>query len=78
VSGSFSSIPGTSVAANYTVNSAIAGQPIVGGISGASTISVNLIEDHQRRPDVRQHLQQPLGDSDRPHGPVRHPVGVLV
>jgi hypothetical protein len=44
VSGSFISRPGTSVAANYTVTSAIAGRPIVGSTAGAAQISVNLIE----------------------------------
>jgi hypothetical protein len=59
LSGSFSSIPGPSVSANYTVTSAIAGRPIVGGTSGAASIVVNLIQpgtvflDYQNRLDLR-------------------------
>jgi Carboxypeptidase regulatory-like domain len=58
-SGSFSSIPGPSVSANYTVTSAIAGRPIVGGTSGAASIVVNLIQpgtvflETQNRLDLR-------------------------
>ena len=44
VSGSVHAIPGASISANYTVNAAIAGQPIVGSTSGSTTIAVNLIE----------------------------------
>ena len=47
VSGSFSAVPGTSVAANYTVNSTIAGRPIVGA---------NLERhDDQRQPGRAEH-----------------------
>lgn len=46
VSGSFIATPGPSVAANYTVTAAIAGRPIVGSTSGATTIPVNLIESN--------------------------------
>ena len=44
ISGSFISRPGISVAANYTVTSALAGRPIVGSTAGAAQINVNLIE----------------------------------
>jgi hypothetical protein len=59
LSGSFSSIPGPSVSANYTVTSAIAGRTIIGGTSGAASIVVNLIQpgtvflDYQNRLDLR-------------------------
>jgi hypothetical protein len=59
VSGSFSSIPGGTIAANYTVTSAIAGRPIVGGTSGAPSVVVNLVQpgtlflDTQNRLDLR-------------------------
>ena len=58
-SGSFSSIPGPSVSANYTVTSAIAGRPIIGGTSGAASVVVNLIQpgtvflETQNRLDLR-------------------------
>ena len=44
ISGSFISRPGISVAANYTVTSALAGRPIIGSTAGAAQINVNLIE----------------------------------
>ena len=44
VSGSFSSIPGPSVSANYTVTSAIAGRTIISSTAGSATQVVNLIE----------------------------------
>jgi hypothetical protein len=59
LSGSFSSIPGPSVAANYTVTSAIAGRTIIGSTAGAATIVTNLIEpgtvflETQNRLDLR-------------------------
>src|SRR6185369_12511453 len=59
LSGSFSSIPGPGVSANYTVTSAIAGRPIIGSTAGAATIVTNLIEpgtvflDTQNRLDLR-------------------------
>ena len=58
-SGSFSSIPGPSVAANYTVTSAIAGRSIIGSTAGATSIVVNLVQpgtvflDYQNRLDLR-------------------------
>ena len=59
LSGSFSSIPGGGLSANYTVTSAIAGRPIIGSTAGAATTVVNLIEpgtvflDTQNRLDLR-------------------------
>jgi hypothetical protein len=57
-SGSFTSIPGPSVNANYTVNAAVAGRPIQGSPT-ANSIVVNLIQpgtvflDYQKRLDLR-------------------------
>ncbi len=59
LSGSFSSIPGPSVSANYTVTSAIAGRTIIGSQTGANSIIINLIEpqtvflERQNRLDMR-------------------------
>ncbi|MBZ5559900.1 MAG: TonB-dependent receptor [Acidobacteriia bacterium] len=59
VSGSFTSIPGPAVSANYTVTSAIAGRPIIGSTTGAASTVVNLVEpgtlflDYQNRLDMR-------------------------
>jgi hypothetical protein len=59
VSGSFASIPGPGVAANYTVTSALARRPIIGSTTGAATVVMNLVEpntvflDYQNRLDVR-------------------------
>ncbi len=47
-SASYIARPGDSVAANYTVTSAIAGRPIIGSTAGAAQISVNLIEPNTR------------------------------
>jgi hypothetical protein len=59
VSGSFTSIPGPSVNANYIVTAAIAGRPITSTTSGTNTLTVNLIQpgtvflDYQNRLDLR-------------------------
>jgi hypothetical protein len=59
VSGSFASIPGPGVSANYTVTSAIANRPIIGSTAGAASTVINLVEsgtlflDYQRRLDLR-------------------------
>jgi len=59
VSGSFASIPGPGVSANYTVTSAIAGRPIIGSTAGAASTVINLVEsgtlflDYQNRLDLR-------------------------
>jgi len=59
VSGSFASIPGPGVSANYTVTSAIANRPIIGSTAGAASTVINLVEsgtlflDYQKRLDLR-------------------------
>ena len=59
VSGSFSSIPGPGVRADYTVTSALAGRAIIGSNTGAASTVVNLVEpnslflDYQNRLDLR-------------------------
>ena len=59
VSGSFSARPGSSVSANYTVTSALAGRTIYGTTARGPSISVNLIEpntlflDYQNQVDGR-------------------------
>lgn len=59
LSGSFSAKPGPSVAANYTVTSAIAGRPIFGSVTRTPTIQINLVEpntlflDYQNQLDTR-------------------------
>jgi hypothetical protein len=59
LSGSFTSIPGPAVRADYTVTSAIAGRPIIGSTTGSASTIVNLVEpnslflDYQNRLDLR-------------------------
>jgi Carboxypeptidase regulatory-like domain len=59
LSGSFSSIPGPGIRADYTVTSAIAGRPIIGSTTGTASTVVNLVEpnsvflDYQNRLDLR-------------------------
>ncbi len=59
LSGSFSAIPGPSVAANYQVTSTIAGRPIIGSTTGSASTTINLVEpgslflDYQNRLDMR-------------------------
>src|SRR5262249_26635221 len=59
VSGTFASIPGPTVNANYTVTSAVAGRPIIGSTTGAASTVINLVEpgslflDYQNRLDMR-------------------------
>jgi hypothetical protein len=59
VSGSFTSIPGPGVRADYTVTSALAGRAIIGSTSGAASTIVNLVEPYsvflpyQNRLDLR-------------------------
>lgn len=65
LSGSFLAQPGPSVAANYTVTSGIAGQPIIGSTAGATTIGVNLIEPNTVFLDRRNVLDLRLGRSFR-------------
>jgi hypothetical protein len=56
LSGTFQAIPGSSIAANYSVTSAIAGRPIIGSTAGATTISVNLVEPNTMFLDYRKQL----------------------
>ena len=65
VSGSFASIPGPAVAANYTVTSAIAGRPIVGATTGAATIGVNLVEPNTVFLDTVNRLDLRFGKTFR-------------
>jgi hypothetical protein len=44
VSGTFSSIPGAAIPANYTVTAALAGRPIIGSTGGAATKTINLVQ----------------------------------
>jgi hypothetical protein len=59
LSGSFSSIPGPGIRADYTVTSQIAGRPIIGSTTGVASTIVNLVEpnslflDYQNRLDIR-------------------------
>jgi hypothetical protein len=59
VSGSFSSIPGPGVRADYTVTSALAGRSIIGSTTGTASTIVNLVEPnslflpYQNRLDLR-------------------------
>ena len=56
LSGTFMSIPGPSVSANYTVTAAIAGRPIIGTTAGTTTIPVNLVESNTMFLDYRNKL----------------------
>ena len=59
LSGSFTSIPGPTVRADYTVTAGIAGRPIISSTAGANTLVVNLVQpgslflDYQNRLDLR-------------------------
>ena len=59
LSGSFSSIPGPGIRADYTVTSALAGRAIIGSTTGTASTVVNLVEpnslflDYQNRLDLR-------------------------
>jgi hypothetical protein len=54
LSGTFMAVPGSSVNANYTVTSAIAGRTIIGSTAGGTTINVNLIEPNTLFLDYRK------------------------
>jgi hypothetical protein len=56
VSGAYYGTPGSSVSANYTVNAALAGRAISGGIANEPTISVNLIEPNTLFLDYRNQV----------------------
>jgi hypothetical protein len=59
LSGSFSSIPAPAIAANYQVNSTVAGRTIIGTVAGGTSTTINLVEpgslylDTQNRIDLR-------------------------
>jgi hypothetical protein len=59
LSGSFASIPGPGIRADYTVTSAIAGRAIIGSTTGTASTVVNLVQpnslflDYQNRLDLR-------------------------
>ena len=59
LSGTFASIPGPGIRANYTVTSAVAGRTIIGSTTGAASTVINLVQpnsvflDYQNRLDMR-------------------------
>ena len=53
LSGTFISVPGSNVSANYTVTTGIAGRPILGSTAGTTTIGVNLVESNTMFLDYR-------------------------
>ena len=66
VSGSFASIPGPAIAANYTVTSLLAGgRTIVGSTAGANTIVVNLVEPNTLFLDTVNRLDMRFGKTFR-------------
>jgi hypothetical protein len=65
LSGSFLAIPGASIAANYSVNAAIAGRPIVGSTSNASTIGINLVEPNTMFLDYRKQFDARIAKNFR-------------
>jgi hypothetical protein len=65
LSGSFIASPGPSVAANYSVTSAIAGRTVLGSTGGATSINVNLIEPNTVFLDYKKQLDLRLARSFR-------------
>jgi hypothetical protein len=65
LSGSFIASPGPSVNATYTVTAAIAGRPIVGSTSNATTINVNLAEPNTVFLDYKKQLDMRLARNFR-------------
>jgi hypothetical protein len=65
VSGSFASIPGPGVSANYTVTSAIAARPIIGSTAGTASTVVNLVES-----GAIPRLPEPAGHATRQDVPL--------
>jgi hypothetical protein len=65
ISGSFIATPGSSIAANYTVTAAIAGRPILGSTSNATTIGVNLVEPQTMFLDYRNQFDLRLAKNFR-------------
>jgi hypothetical protein len=56
MSGSFQSIPGVSVSANYDVNAAVAGRPVLGSQSNQTFVRINLVESNTMFLDRRNQL----------------------
>jgi hypothetical protein len=65
LSGTFAAIPGAPIAANYTVNAALAGRPIVGSTAGANTIIVNLVQPNSIFLDYQDRLDMRIGKTFR-------------
>jgi hypothetical protein len=65
LSGSFASIPGPGVRADYTVTSALAGRPIIGSTAGTASTIVNLIEPNSVFLDTQNRLDLRLGKTFR-------------
>ena len=65
LSGSFSSIPGPGVAANYTITSALAGRTIIGSTAGAGSVVVNLVEPNSLFLDTQNRLDARVGKTFR-------------
>jgi hypothetical protein len=74
LSGTFLATPGPSVNANYAVNSAIAGQPVIGNTGGSTSITVNLAEpntiflDYRNQLDLRVAKNFRIGSRTRVQG----------
>ena len=65
LSGTFASIPGPNVSANYTVTSAVAGRPIIGSTAGAASTVINLVQPSTMFLDYQNRLDMRLGKSFR-------------
>ena len=56
MSGTFQSIPGASISANYDVNAAVAGRPVLGSQSNQTFVRINLVESNTMFLDRRNQL----------------------
>jgi hypothetical protein len=65
LSGTFMAVPGPDVDANYTVTAALAGRPIIGATSGATTITVNIAEPNTVFLDYRKTLDMRIARNFR-------------
>ena len=65
LSGTFLAAPGASVSANYAVTAGIAGQPIIGSTSNATTITVNLAEPNTIFLDYRNQFDMRIAKNFR-------------
>jgi hypothetical protein len=63
--GSFTSIPGPVIRADYTVTAAIAGRPVIGSTSGTASTVVNLVEPNSLSSDYQNRLDMRLGKTFR-------------